>query len=129
MAEANTSIDSGSGQGEPHDPLDTELRVQHAAKSKLDAVADHLPAMVGYWNRDLHCEFANSAYLEWFGLAPEKVIGMHMMALQGEALFRLNEPHARMALSGRAQRFERAIVKADGSAGYTDARYIPDHDA
>lgn len=84
--------------------------------------------MIGYWDRDLRCEFANAAYLEWFGLPPEKVIGRKLVELQGEDLFRLNEPHARMALSGHAQHFEREIRKADGSIGHTDAHYIPDRD-
>ena len=46
----------------------------------------------------------------------------------GQALFELNEPYVRLALSGHAQRFERRLVKADGSQGYTDARYVPDRD-
>ncbi len=84
--------------------------------------------MVGYWDRDLRCEFANAAYLEWFGLPPEKVIGRKLVELQGEDLFRLNEPHARLALNGHAQHFEREIRKADGSVGHADAHYIPDRD-
>jgi len=34
------------------------------------AIADGLPAMIGYWNRELYCEFANERYREWFHLAP-----------------------------------------------------------
>ena len=109
-------------------PTDNELDALRAAKSRLEAITNHLPAMIGYWDRDLRCEFANHAYLEWFGLSPQKVIGLHMIELMGEDLFRLNEPYARMALSGHEQRFERELLKADGTIGYTDARYIPDRD-
>jgi PAS domain S-box-containing protein len=95
---------------------------------RLDTFANQLPALVGYWNTELRCEFANDAYLEWFGLSPAKIIGKRLVELLGEDLFRLNEPYARLALQGHAQRFEREIRKADGSIGYTDARYIPDSD-
>jgi PAS domain S-box-containing protein len=98
------------------------------AEDARSRIVNRLPAMIGYWNRELRCEFANDAYIEWFGLSPPRVIGIHMKELLGEHLFRLNEPFARMALSGQEQRFEREIRKPDGTTGITDARYIPDPD-
>ena len=98
------------------------------AEDARSRIVNRLPAMIGYWNRNLRCEFANDAYIEWFGLSPQRVIGIHMRDLLGEHLFRLNEPFARMALSGQEQRFEREIRKPDGTTGITDARYIPDRD-
>jgi PAS domain S-box-containing protein len=41
------------------------------AQSRLRSVAQHVPAMIGYWNRDLICEFANEGHRVWFGLGPE----------------------------------------------------------
>jgi PAS domain-containing protein len=99
MHDSRTAIDKGASSNELPGPNDNELYALRAAKSRLEAIANHLPAMIGYWNRDLRCEFANDAYLEWFGLSPQKVIGIHMIELMGDELFRLNEPHARMALS------------------------------
>jgi len=98
-------------------------------EQRLRTVTKSVPAMIGYWNRELRCEFANDAYFEWFGLPPERVIGMTLRALLGEDLFRLNEPYALAALAGRAQRFERMLVKPDGKRGFTDASYVPDIDA
>jgi two-component system, NarL family, sensor histidine kinase UhpB len=105
-----------------------ELAALRTEKSTRDGIANAIPAMIGYWNRDLRCEFANDAYLEWFGLTPDEAIGMPMRELLGEELFRLNEPYVRAALNGSAQRFEREIRKPDGTIGSTDARYIPDVD-
>jgi len=34
----------------------------------LGAILDALPAMVGYWDVDLHNRFANRAYVEFLGL-------------------------------------------------------------
>ncbi|MGA2398018.1 MAG: PAS domain-containing protein [Steroidobacteraceae bacterium] len=98
------------------------------AQARLQSILNNVPAMIGYWNRELYCEFANSAYLDWFGLSPERVVGMHMPELLGAKLFELNEPYVRQALSGEPQHFERALIKADGSTGYADAFYIPDFD-
>jgi PAS domain S-box-containing protein len=105
-----------------------ELAALRAELIRKDEIINRIPAMIGYWNRELRCEFANEAYVEWFGISPLSAVGMHLSDLLGEKLFRLNEPYARAALAGKEQRFEREISKPDGSVGYTDARYIPDAD-
>jgi PAS domain-containing protein len=47
-------------------------RAQRQAETRLRAIADSIPAMIGYWNRELRCEFANEAYKGWFHVAPEE---------------------------------------------------------
>ncbi|MGE5467109.1 MAG: diguanylate cyclase [Ignavibacteria bacterium] len=94
----------------------------------MRVLTDNLPGMVGYWTADLRCRFANQAYLEWFGKTPEQMHGILIQDLMGEELFRKNEPYMRAALRGERQNFERTLVKADGSTGYTWASYIPDVD-
>ncbi len=92
----------------------------------VQAVTDGIPGLIGYWNADLKCEFANLAYLEWFGKSPEEMIGISIQEALGESLFRQNESYIYAALWGEPQTFERTIQKADGSLSSTLARYIPD---
>ncbi len=93
------------------------------------AITDAMPGMVGYWDKELRCRFANQPYMMWFGKAPEEIIGGSMKELMGGALFALNEPYILAALAGERQQFERTLTKADGSIGYTIANYIPDIDS
>src|SRR5690554_5099045 len=95
----------------------------------IRTIIDDAPNMMGYWGRDLRCRFANAAYSQWFGIPPEKIIGMRFQDLVSEQLFKLNEPHIRGALAGEQQRFERTLNKADGSVGHIIGHYIPDVDA
>lgn len=92
------------------------------------SIANAMPSMIAYWDKDLLCHFANSVYLEWFGKSPEAIIGFTLRDLLGEALFAQNEPYIRAALAGEKQVFERSLAKVDGSVGHTLVNYIPDLD-
>ncbi|MCJ7765940.1 MAG: PAS domain-containing protein, partial [Thiovulaceae bacterium] len=80
----------------------------------LSSIIDDIPNMIGYWDRDLRCRYANNAYSEWFGKSPEEIVGITFRDLTGEHLFILNEPHIRRVLAGEPQRFERTLNKASG---------------
>jgi diguanylate cyclase (GGDEF)-like protein/PAS domain S-box-containing protein len=113
-----------SGQRAAHSLALTATERERFIKSITDA----LPGMVGYWDRDLRCRFANRAYVEWFGKSPEALSGAHMKDVLGEGLFTLNEPYIRGVLDGTPQNFERSLTKADGSIGHVWSNYIPDVD-
>ncbi len=95
----------------------------------IRSIIEDIPNMIGYWDRDLRCRFANNAYREWFGKSPEKIIGIFFRDLTGERLFALNEPHIRRVLAGEPQRFERTLNKASGDVGHIIGHYIPNFDA
>lgn len=92
-------------------------------------VADHVPGVIGYWDAELICRFANRAYVDWFGKSPEQVVGMRLRDVLGDALFQQNLPQVQGVLAGDAQDFERTVVRPDGSQGYAWAHYVPDCDA
>jgi len=93
------------------------------------SVIDDIPNMIGYWDRDLRCRYANNAYREWFGKSPEELIGITFRDLAGERLFSLNELHLRRVLAGEPQRFERTLHKPNGDIGHIIGHYIPDFNA
>jgi len=92
----------------------------------LRELANVIPGMVGYWDKDLRCSFANQAYRIWFGKSIDEMKGIRMQDLLGPDLFAKNAPYISGALRGERQTFERQLTKADGSIGYTWAHYIPD---
>lgn len=95
----------------------------------IRSIVDCVPNMVGYWDKNLRCRYANHAYYEWFGMSPGEVIGIRFQDLAGEQLFSLNEPHIRAVLAGEPQRFERTLNKASENVGHIIGHYIPDFDA
>jgi len=88
-------------------------------------IADTVPGRVAYWDLDRVCRFANRGYCEWFGFAPEQVIGQRAEQLfDGEYLQR-QLPMIDAALAGQAQTFERATER-DGQRHVHLVHYIPD---
>jgi PAS domain S-box-containing protein len=102
-------------------------RAAHRLEHRLRVVGNCVPSMIGYWSRDLNCEFANESFREWFGLAPEQISGMSLEELLGGEFEQLR-PYARMALSGTAQRFERGIRTLAGVKALMEVRLDPDFD-
>lgn len=92
----------------------------------LCRLADRVPSMLAYWDRQLRCGFANPAYRRWFGVEPEALIGTRMQDLLGADLFALNEPYVLGALRGEQQTFERIVPGPGGAHRHSLANYIPD---
>ena len=93
----------------------------------LQSLLDNTPALIGYWDSNKINRFANRAFEEWFGLTPASMRGRKLTDTggfdPGAAGF---NSHADAALAGQSQRFERDILKPDGSTGALDFRYVPD---
>ena len=92
----------------------------------LGAILDALPAMVGYWDVDLHNRFANRAYVEFLGLTPEEIRGRHAREVLEPELYALNRRHIERALAGEPQLFERSMIDPAGVPRHLQEAYVPD---
>ncbi len=105
---------NGNSMDDPHDA------------GVLRALVDSLPALLGYWDVNLRCRFANRAYETWFGVDSETMVGRDMQEFLGP-LFELNRPYIAGALSGGLQSFEREIPDPQGGPPrHSAALYVPD---
>ena len=105
----------------------------HQAETERDrltqeivTVMDHMPALIGYWDKDLRNRHANQAYYDWFGVAPGTLRGKHIREVVGEFMYQANLPHMEAALRGEAQVFYRDAERPDGRMYYSQASYVPD---
>jgi diguanylate cyclase (GGDEF)-like protein/PAS domain S-box-containing protein len=108
------------------DLRDAQPRVGESDRD-VRSILNNLPAMVGYWDKNLRNRFGNAAYIEWFGDSATSMTGKHIREVLGEERYQLNLPYIEAALRGERQEFERIIPTPDGKQmRYALAQYIPD---
>lgn len=100
---------------------DTEQQERDLAR-----LINKLPALIGYWDKNLINVYCNNAYSEYFGKNPSEIKGIHIKDLLGPELFKKNEHHINAALNGNLQSFEREITTRNGITKTLYASYIPD---
>ncbi|PZX52147.1 PAS domain S-box-containing protein [Algoriphagus ratkowskyi] len=89
-------------------------------------VADHITAMLAYWDKNLVCRFANSAYIDWFGKTQEEMIDKITVKELLGTLYEMNLPFISAVLKGEVQTFEREIPTPTGGTRHSLANYYPD---
>jgi PAS domain S-box-containing protein len=106
-----------------------DLKVAEAARregaSQMRTVADSLPVLISYVDRD-HCyRFNNKAYEDVFGLTVDELRGKHVREVIGAAGFAALEPVVSRVFAGERQRAELLLPLPDG-ARHVAIDYVPD---
>lgn len=89
-------------------------------------VIEHTDAMLAFWDKDLICRFANTAYIKWFGISPEEMIDKITLPQLLGPIFQKNLPYITKALQGTRQTFQRDITLPNGKTRHTIATYTPE---
>ena len=113
--------------------MNSELHLQatkaQASEERLRQIADSIPAMVAYWDKNGICRFANRAHFDRLGLTPGQLVGMSMEEVFGARDG--NNPHfdaerrgyIAAALRGERQKFDQTDVDADGTERHSQSEY------
>jgi len=88
-------------------------------------IADNVPALIGYINKDQRYEFANAHYTDMLGADPEQMIGKTVREVLGERSYAQIESRLGAALRGERQHFEQQLESYGRPVHYM-IDYIPD---
>jgi len=101
------------------------VRRQH--ERDLQSILNNMPALIGYWSRDLRCKFGNNKMHALYGFAPGALQGKEIREVLGEERYARRRPYIEAVLRGEPQLFT-ADVPASGldAAAYFQIRYAPD---
>lgn len=90
----------------------------------LKDVADHVPAMIGYFDIQLRNRYANARAGEWFGKPAEQLLGMHLRDIIGEPAFKRDRILISMALQGRPQAYSSLLPNQNGQDHVSHMVYL-----
>jgi len=91
-------------------------------------VTDSVTTLLAYWDKNLVCRYANSAYVSWFGKTKEEMIDKITLKQLLGPDFEKSAPFVEGVLNGEIQRFEYPIKSKSGIIIEGLANYFPDLD-
>jgi PAS domain S-box-containing protein len=91
----------------------------------LQVIADSMPVLISYLDRDHRYQFVNGHYERWFGIPRGDIVGRHARDVLGEAAYATVKPHMDDALRGASVVFETLVPYARGDQRFVRARYVP----
>jgi PAS domain S-box-containing protein len=92
----------------------------------VELVADSITAMLGYWDQNLVCRYANNAYSEMLGKSRDAMLNkMTFKEILG-SFYQENLPYINGVLQGKIQTFEREIEIPEKGIKYYIENFFPD---
>ena len=112
------------------DITDRKLAEQEALESeeKLRAIADALPVLISYVDKDQVFRFANKAYETWFERPLSAVLGRPVHEVMSPAMYEARRPYLERALAGESVSYEVDFVRSTGALA-TQVVHVPHRDA
>jgi PAS domain S-box-containing protein len=113
-AEASLAEDVAERTWDTVERVRAEARLR-ASEEQLRSLADTLPVLVSFIDRDERYGFVNRIYEDWFGQPREAILGRTIREVIGEEGYALRRARIRAALDGERQRFQAFTPRADGT--------------
>jgi len=105
------------------DRLIAEAAVEDG-RHELEVMADALPVLISYVDRDRRYRFVNKGYETWFSLNRDQLIGRRVDEVIGEAAYAAVKPRIDGVLAGERLTFE-AVMPYPGGARDIRVEYVP----
>ena len=81
------------------------------SEERLRLVANHVPALISYLDRETRFRFSNRTYDDWFGIRTERMLGRTLAEVFGEESHARMKPHLERVLAGEEVEFELATAE------------------
>ena len=100
-------------------------QMARTSEDRLRLVADMLPVLIAYVDRDLCYRFNNRAYEDWYGCPVAQMYGVPMRQLLGEETFGQFLPSIEKALAGETVHFEGQVALGGRPPREVAVSYVP----
>ena len=101
-----------------------EAALRHS-EEQLRLIANGLPVLIAYVDRQQHYRFNNQAYQTWLGLSPPEIYDRHLLQVHGAEEYEQIRQYVNTALKGETVTYERDLLLQDGCVHSLSITYIP----
>lgn len=119
LREANRNL-----QQEINDRQDAEAALRRS-EEQLRLIANGLPVLIAYVDKQQHYLFNNEVYQTWLGLSPTKIYNSHLQKVHGEEEYQKIQKYVETALSGKTVNYETDVRLLDECLHSLTVTYIP----
>lgn len=98
-------------------------------KERFAVIANSVPVLIAYVDRNCVYRFVNQEYQNWFGTEPDKIIGRSVKEVVGSEAWESIEEYVLRSLEGAVVRFETIVPYQTAGERFVDVTYTPDRDA
>ena len=98
-------------------------------EQRLEVISNAVPALISYIGRDLRYQTCNAAYLKWFGLSREDILGKSVEDVLGEEAWMAVRPHIEAGFAGETVDYETEVNYLRAGRRWIHAVYTPHRDA
>jgi diguanylate cyclase (GGDEF)-like protein/PAS domain S-box-containing protein len=98
---------------------------QAASEQRLRLIADNLPVLICYIDRNHRMGFGNATFHAWLGLEPAHLPGMHLQDVLGKPAYDAARPRLKQAFEGVGATFEMPL-QAQGRHRILEWTFVPD---
>lgn len=96
-------------------------------KSSLETkIANEIPSLISYFDKNFVYHYVNAKYEEWFGLSKDKILGKTVAELLGQEAFDLIKPKLMRAFAGETLTYETKIPYKNRPSTFIRTQLKPD---
>src|SRR5258707_258022 len=98
------------------------------SEERLRLIANNVPALISYVDREQRYQYSNRTYADWFGIQHEGMRGKTIAEIFGDEIYGRMRPEIERALAGTSVQFE--LTTGDGTKRRTlQVNCVPQHGA
>lgn len=111
-----------------HQEINDRMHAEEAlrrSEEQLRLIANALPVLIAYVDKQQRYRFNNQAYEDWLGQSLTEIHGCHLQDVWGEDCYQRMHSHVEAALSGYVVTYENEIALKNGISRSVNITYIP----